>query len=79
MCGTSEYMAPEIFLSQKQCKKTDVWALGILLYELYHGKAPFVGQKLELIKQQLLKNKIKFAKGINPQAQDLICKILQLK
>lgn len=50
MCGTSEYMAPEIFLNQKQSKKTDVWALGILLYELYHKKAPFVGKKLDHIK-----------------------------
>ena len=42
LCGTYEYMAPEVFFRKQQTKKTDVWALGILLYELFHGNAPFV-------------------------------------
>lgn len=41
VCGTYEYMAPEIFEKQRQTKKTDIWALGVLLYELTHGYAPY--------------------------------------
>lgn len=41
LCGTNEYMAPEIFQSLNQNKKIDVWSLGILLYELFHGRLPF--------------------------------------
>lgn len=41
LCGTYEYMAPEIFFKNKQTKKTDIWALGVLLYEILHGHAPF--------------------------------------
>jgi serine/threonine protein kinase len=41
VCGTFEYMAPEIFEKKRQTKKTDIWALGILLYELMHGYAPY--------------------------------------
>ncbi len=43
VCGTYEYMAPEIFEKKWQTKKTDIWSLGILLYELTHGYAPYWG------------------------------------
>jgi serine/threonine protein kinase len=37
-------MAPEIMLGKNQSSAVDVWALGILLYELLHGKPPYHGQ-----------------------------------
>jgi serine/threonine protein kinase len=43
-CGTLEYMAPEMLKANPNYgKEVDVWALGILLYELMHGTAPFFG------------------------------------
>lgn len=33
-CGTYEYMAPEIYRRGKQNEKVDIWALGVLLYEI---------------------------------------------
>jgi serine/threonine protein kinase len=44
-CGTLEYIAPELFFSENYGAKADVWALGILLYEMLHGTAPFKGIK----------------------------------
>ena len=41
-CGTMEYIAPEILNSSEYSKEVDVWALGILLYELLHGQSPFI-------------------------------------
>ena len=41
ICGTPEYMAPEIVYNGSYDQKVDVWALGILLYEMLHGHAPF--------------------------------------
>lgn len=40
-CGTYEYMAPEMIFDREYDYKIDVWALGVLIYELLHGFAPF--------------------------------------
>ncbi|PQP78350.1 serine/threonine protein kinase [Spiroplasma sp. ChiS] len=42
--GTSKYMAPEIVQSKPATKRSDIYALGIMLYELAVGMAPFVGK-----------------------------------
>lgn len=42
--GTYEYMSPEALNRKIQGKEVDIWALGVLLYELYHNKEPFPGR-----------------------------------
>lgn len=41
VCGTPEYLAPEMILKQGHNEKVDVWCIGILLYELLYGSTPF--------------------------------------
>lgn len=43
-------MAPEMVLEKTYDYKIDIWALGVLLYELIHGKAPFQAQNLKEMK-----------------------------
>lgn len=76
LCGTFEYMAPEVFFRNKQTKKTDIWALGVLLYELFHGYAPFRGTRMDAVMQAIMRNVVAFKKNLDPSVRDLIVKIL---
>ena len=52
--GTPEYVAPELILTQPGDARTDVYSLGITLYELLTGRVPFRGDsRLEVVTQQL--------------------------
>ena len=56
LCGSPLYMSPELFkldstLSEIENKAVDIWALGILTYELYFGKRPFEAFSIEELSQ----------------------------
>lgn len=42
-CGTIDYMSPEMIKNEPHDHTLDIWCLGVLLYELIHGDAPFKG------------------------------------
>ena len=74
-CGTLEYMAPEMITSKPHNHQIDVWSLGILLYELVHGRAPFRGNQFE-IGREIIKGDVKFKQGCTEDYKDLVKKIL---
>lgn len=41
LCGTPEYLSPELVLSKGHDKSADYWALGCLVFELLVGRTPF--------------------------------------
>jgi serine/threonine protein kinase len=76
-CGTLEYMAPEMLLGEGHSYQVDLWALGVLLYELIHGYAPFRAVKEVDKRQQIIYNDIEFGRGVSLLAKDLIQKLLK--
>lgn len=79
MCGTAEYMAPEIIKGYPQDKAVDVWSMGILLFEMFHNRDCFSGDDHMQILQSIQKFNIKFDKNCPPDARDLIVKLLALE
>lgn len=58
ICGTFEYMSPEIVFDAQHSTKVDIWCLGVLLYELLHGSPPFSGASIDEMKYALNNPKI---------------------
>lgn len=63
LCGTPEYLAPELVLGKGHGRGVDCWAVGVLLYEMVAGYSPFAdhenGDQM-VICRHILKGKVTF-------------------
>ncbi|KAI9373894.1 kinase-like domain-containing protein [Aspergillus egyptiacus] len=77
LCGTPDYLAPEVVSSKGYNKSVDWWSLGILIFEMLCGFTPFWDQGSPVkIYQNILQGRIKFPPYLHPDVVDLLSRLI---
>jgi hypothetical protein len=74
VCGTPEYLAPEIIMSKGYDKAADYWALGCFIYEMVHIHTPFQAEQTSKIFQKIMSAEryLKFKHTPTPEFETLV-------
>jgi len=78
LCGTKEYLAPEVIGCQQQTDKLYIWCLGVLLYELVHKKTPYNGKNILEMAQEMKTKPLGFRSSLHPELKTIIQMCLRL-
>ncbi|XP_043438995.1 aurora kinase B isoform X4 [Prionailurus viverrinus] len=77
MCGTLDYLPPEMIEGRTHNEKVDLWCIGVLCYELLVGNPPFESASHNETYRRIVKVDLKFPPSVPTGAQDLISKLLK--
>lgn len=66
VCGTIEYIAPEVLMGEKYSNLIDFWALGCLVFELMYGYPPFRNRNFGDLRRDILNGEFAF-----PQSREV--------
>mmetsp|Transcript_54690 Transcript_54690/g.125590 ORF Transcript_54690/g.125590 Transcript_54690/m.125590 type:complete len:210 (+) Transcript_54690:20-649(+) len=76
ICGTPEYLAPEIFLQQGHCFPVDWWAVAIITFKLLTGTTPFHSPEAKDIYQKAGAGYVEYPSAVSGHSKNLISKLL---
>ncbi len=79
LCGTTEYIPPEVIIGESYNFYFDWWGFGIFFYEMIYGRPPFTGNNPKEIYKKILNNEILIESNsaeISHEAKDLILSLL---
>ncbi|XP_076322388.1 aurora kinase C-like [Tachypleus tridentatus] len=77
MCGTLDYLPPEMIENKTYNENVDLWSLGILCYEFLVGKPPFEMENVNDTYRRIIKVDLHFPSHVSEGAKDLIRKLLR--
>ncbi|XP_045426164.1 aurora kinase B isoform X3 [Lemur catta] len=77
MCGTLDYLPPEMIEGRTHNEKVDLWCIGVLCYELLVGNPPFESASHNETYRRIVKVDLKFPPSVPEGARDLISKLLR--
>lgn len=75
--GTSQYMAPEVLRGIKADLRADIYALGIVIYEMLHGDVPFTGNDFYEIMEKHINDPLPSLHGLHPDIPFAVDGVLQ--
>lgn len=77
LCGTLDYLPPEMIEGKAHDKMVDIWSLGVLCYEFLVGFPPFESQTQDETYRRIRRCVCQFPDHVSPGARDLIQKLLR--
>lgn len=75
-CGTSEYLAPEVVMQMPYSYPIDIWALGVLCYEMILGATPFYDENKSKLFSNIVSAEPYFPPQLDRRIADFISKLL---
>ena len=74
--GSPLYMSPEALNSNIYTIKNDIWSVGVIIYEILHGKVPWTCSTEDQLKIEIIRNNISLLKNLSEDLKDFVRKCL---
>jgi len=78
LCGTIDYISPEMVQGSKYDEKVDLWTIGVLCYEFLVGETPFNGKDRKTMYENILSSNYHFPDFVSSSAQEVIMNLLKI-
>jgi serine/threonine protein kinase len=77
LCGTPDYLAPEVILNEGHDWAVDYWALGVLIYEMTAGIPPFYADDPMEVYEKILSGQVMIPSNFSRGLSDLVKRLLK--